>query len=553
MNRNELLVVVIAVGLMAIPVSVISYSVITNTSVDDLVYETDTGFEVTVTDPRAVESPPVVGNDTWQSGPLQLSSDGPAAATVSDAAFDPSQVAIESVDATRNPVTVNRSDIGPVELAGSFEQFTTTGVDTTDDKPDFSYQATDTVTVSVSGVPPDSGVAAVNDGQVVATDAAPNPDGTATLRDLPSGQQAIRVTEIPAKLSIRDVTDGSLIDDTETDVTLTAVDGADPITQQTTSNGTINMTGLPIDTRFAAALAPEGDYFDRKIRLPARIDQQPAYLLPDDEAVASVSPRLQVADQTGRFDEQRSELRLQRPVPTESGTEYRTVAGDQLGENGFSTALQRNQRYRVIIVDPTARQSHVTTVTPRRSEPTAVPIEDVQYETTESISGVNISTAYRRPEGGDRLAVNLSNVRSADLTLSEAGNESNVVLDDSYDQNVSADVPVSEDTRESNWNADYEATNTNDATISGRQAISNPTRQEQREDVARAILSMLLVVVLGSLAMRVTPALGGAVIIITAGLLWVVGWMPPEAGVPTIGVGIVIGVLGVISGSRRTL
>jgi len=106
---------------------------------------------------------------------------------------------------------------------------------------------------------------------------------------------------------------------------------------------------------------------------------------------------------------------------------------------------------------------------------------------------------------------------------------------------------------ESNWNADYEATNTNDATISGRQAISNPTRQEQREDVARAILSMLLVVVLGSLAMRVTPALGGAVIIITAGLLWVVGWMPPEAGVPTIGVGIVIGVLGVISGSRRTL
>ena len=553
MNRNELLVVVIAVGLMAIPVSVISYSVITNTSVDDLVYETDTGFEVTVTDPRAVESPPVVGNDTWQSGPLQLSSDGPAAATVSDAAFDPSQVAIESVDATRNPVTVNRSDIGPVELAGSFEQFTTTGVDTTDDKPDFSYQATDTVTVSVSGVPPDSGVAAVNDGQVVATDAAPNPDGTATLRDLPSGQQAIRVTEIPAKLSIRDVTDGSLIDDTETDVTLTAVDGADPITQQTTSNGTINMTGLPIDTRFAAALAPEGDYFDRKIRLPARIDQQPAYLLPDDEAVASVSPRLRVADQTGRFDEQRSELRLQRPVPAESGTKYRTVAGDQLGENGFSTALQRNQRYRVIIVDPTARQSHVTTVTPRRSEPTAVPIEDVQYETTESISGINISTAYRRPEGGDRLAVNLSNVRSADLTLSEAGNESNVVLDDSYGQNVSAYVPVSEDTMESNWNADYEATNTNDATISGRQAISNPTRQEQREDVARAILSMLLVVVLGSLAMRVTPALGGAVIIITAGLLWVVGWMPPEAGVPTIGVGIVIGVLGVISGSRRTL
>jgi len=196
-------------------------------------------------------------------------------------------------------VTVNRSDIGPVELAGSFEQFTTTGVDTTDDKPDFSYQATDTVTVSVSGVPPDSGVAAVNDGQVVATDAAPNPDGTATLRNLPSGQQAIRVAEIPAKLSIRDVTDGSLIDDTETDVTLTAVDGADPITQQTTSNGTINMTGLPIDTRFAAALAPEGDYFDRKIRLPARIDQQPAYLLPDDEAVASVSPRLRVADQTG--------------------------------------------------------------------------------------------------------------------------------------------------------------------------------------------------------------------------------------------------------------
>ena len=553
MNRDQLLVVVIAVGLMAIPISVISYSVITNTSVDNLVYETDTGFEVTVTDPRAVESPPIVGNDTWRSDPLRLSSDGSAAATVSETAFDPSQVAVESVDATRNPVTVNRSDIDPIALDGSFEQFSTTGIDTTDDEPDFSYQAADPVTVRVSDVPTNSSVAAVDDGQVVATATAPHPGRTATLRDLPSGQQAIRVAELPSELSIRDVTDGSVINDTETGVSLTPVDATEPSTEQTTDDGRINMTGLPIDTRFAADFAPEDNYFDREIRLPARINQQPAYLLPDDGSTASVSPRLTVDDETGRFNEEASTVRLQRPVPTESGTEYRTVAGDRLGADGFSTALQRNQRYRVIIVDPTAGQTHVTTVTPRTNEPTAVPIKDVQYGTTESISGINISTAYRRPERGDRLAVNLSNVQSADLSLSEVGNRSNVVLDESYEQNVSADIPVPEETAESNWNADYEATSTNDAMISGRQAISNPTRQERREDVARAILSILLVVVLGSIAMRVTPALGGAVIVITAGLLWIAGWMPVEAGVPTIGVGMVIGVLGVLSGSRRTL
>lgn len=553
MNRNQLLVVIIAVGLMSIPISVISYSVITNTSVDDLIYETDTGLTVTVTDPDVVESPPVVGNDTWRSDPLQLSSDGPAAATVGNEAFDQSRVTVESVDATRNPVSVNRSDIDPIGLDGSFERFSTTGIDTTDDNPDFSYQAARTVTVSISNIPADSGVAAVNEGRVVATDAAPNPDGTATLRELPRGQQAIRVAELPAELSIRDVTDGSLIDDTETTVTLTPADAVDPATQQTTGDGTVNMTGLPLDTRFAAELAPKAGYFDREIRLPARINQQPAYLLPNDESVASVSPRLTVDDQTGRFNEEASAVRLQRPVPTESGTEYRTVAGDRLGENGFSTALKRNQRYRVIIVDPTAGHTHVTTLTPRRSEPTAVPIKDVQYETTESNSGINISTVYRQTEAGGRLAVNLSNVRSAELTLSEAGNESNVILEESYEQNVSADVPAPEETTESNWNADYEATNTNNATIRGRQAISNPVRQERRENVARAIISMLLVVVLGSLTMRVTPALGGAVMILTAGLLWVAGWMPPEAGVPTIGVGIVIGVLGVISGGRRTL
>ncbi|ERH06364.1 MAG: hypothetical protein J07HN4v3_01977 [Halonotius sp. J07HN4] len=553
MNRNELLVVVIAVGLMAIPISVMSYSVITNTVVDDLTYETDTGLEVTATDPETLESPPVVGNDTWQSVPLRLSSDGPASATVSDAAFDRSAVGIESVDARRNPVTVNRSDIGAVELDGRFDQFSTPGIDTGDEQPDFSYQAGENVTVSVSGVPPNSNVAAVDEGQVVATDTAPNPKGTATFQDLPSGEQAIRVAELPAELSIRDVTDGSLINDTETDVNLTPVDATEPITQQTTDNGRINMTGLPIDTRFAADLAPEDNYLDREIRLPARINQQPAYLLPDDGSVASVSPRLTVDDETGRFNEEASTVRLQRPVPTESGTEYRTVAGDRLGTDGFSTALQRNQRYRVIIVDPTAGQTHVTTVTPRTNEPTAVPIRDVQYGTTESVSGINISTAYRRPERGDRLAVNLSNVQSADLSLSEAGNRSNVVLDESYEQNVSADVPVPEEATESNWNADYEATNTNDATISGRQAIDNPTRQEQREEVARAILSILLVVVLGSVAMRVAPALGGVVIVITAGLLWIAGWMPVEIGVPTIGVGMVIGVLGVLSGGQRSL
>jgi hypothetical protein len=240
-------------------------------------------------------------------------------------------------------------------------------------------------------------------------------------------------------------------------------------------------------------------------------------------------------------------------VPTATGTAYRAVAGDRLGDDGFQTALQRNQRYRVIIVDPTVGQTYVSSLTPRTSEPTTVPIEDIRYNRTESIDGLNISTAYRSREDGDRLAVNLSNVRSADLSISEAGNASNLLLDDSYDQNVTADVPVPEEHTDANWNADYEATTTNDATISGQQTIRNPARQQQREAVVRAILSILLVVVLGSVAMRVTPALGGVVISITAGLLWLAGWLPPEAGLPSIAVGVVIGVLGVISGSRRSL
>ena len=553
MNRNELLFVVIAVALMTIPVSVISYSVITNTAVSDLTYETETGFEVTVTESRAIESKPLVGNDSWTSGPLTLSSGGPASATVSDDAFDTAQVGIESVDATRNPVTVNRSDMAPITLDGQFDQFTTAGIDPTDDRSDFSYRAPEPATVSVSGVSPNNSVAAVVDDRVVATDAAPNPDGTATFQDLPSGQQTIRVAELPSELSIRDVTDGSLIDGSETAVTLTPVDADEPVTRQTTRDGTINMTGLPVNTRFAAQLASDGGYYDRRVRLPARIDQQPAYLLPADESVAAVTPRLRLADQTGRFDAAQAELRLQRPVPTDAGTRYQTVAGDILGEDGFQTPLQRNQQYRVVIVDPTAQQTHVTTVTPRRSEPTPLPIESVEYTTTESIAGINISTAYRRPEGGDRLAVNLSNVRTAELTLSEAGNASNTVLEDAYAQNVTADVPVPDDTTESNWNADYEATNMNDATISGQQSIQNPTRQERQDAVVRAVLSILFVVVLGSLAMRVAPAVGGAVIIITAGLLWVAGWMPPEAGLPSIAVGVIVGVLGVISGSRRSL
>ena len=552
MNRNELLVVVIAVALMAIPVSVIAYSVITNTAVSDLTYETETGFTVTVTESKAVASKPVVGNDTWRSDPLRLSSDGPASATVSDDAFDPAQIGIESVDATRNPVTINRSDLRPITLGGQFDQFTTAGIDTTDESPDFRYRATAPVTVSISGVSPTNTVAAVADGRVVATDSPPHSGGTATFRDLPRGQQTIRVAELPSELSVRDVTDGSLIDGSETAVTLTPVDADEPITRQITRDGTINMTGLPANKRFAARLASAGEYYDRRVQLPARIDQQPAYLLPADGSVTAVTPRLTLADQTGRFDANHPELRLQRPVPTASGTEYRTVAGEGLGDDGFQMPLQRNQQYRVVVVDQAAQQTHVTTVKPRRSEPTSLPIEAVQYNTTESIAGIDISTAYQRPESGDRLAVNLSNVRAADLTLSEAGNASNTLLADSYEQNVTADVPVPEDTTDSNWNADYEATNMNNATVNGQQAIQNPTRRTQREAVVRAVLSILLVVVLGSVAMGVTPSVGGAVIIITASLLWIAAWMPPEAGIPSIAVGTVVGVLGVITGSRRS-
>lgn len=544
MERNELVVIVLAIVLLVFPLSVLF------AAVGEEVYQTADGLEVTVPDQQVAESASVIDSETWESGPVRLSSEGPASATVTEETFGDTGVGVTNVDATENTVSLNHSDIGVFELNGAFDSFNSSGVDPTDESTDFSYTASEPVSVGVPDLESEPPVAAVDadDGEIVGTTHDP---ASATFSELPSGQRDIQLKEPASTVAVRDVTDQTLVDGTAIDASFTPSDG-ETVSPAQTTNGEIDISALPIDEQLQADIAPETDYHDRQTVLPSRIDQQPAYVLPTDGSVETVSPRLKLSDETGQ---EPPVLTLKRPFETADESEYRPVAGGQLDESGFETALESGQDYRLAIRDSEGQRTRLSEFTPTTDANRSLTRSAVDYDTTETTDGATISTAFLSENGEESVAVNVSDVEQTDLRIAEAGNESNTLLDSNYDRNVTARLPVPETEEPTAWNVAYEATSTDGSEVRGSQAVENPAVDQSTntpQGFWRALLSLAAVIGLGIIAMRFSVVAGGIVTIVATVGLWLAGWMPVVTGLPTIAVSVVIVVLGSITAARKT-
>jgi len=117
-------------------------------------------------------------------------------------------------------------------------------------------------------------------------------------------------------------------------------------TTKKTTNGVVNLSGLPVN-RPIVAQAEAGGYRPRRIFIESLYEQQSLYLLPENETRTQTTFKLQ--DFSGDFPQDTTVLKVQRPI--DDGN-YTTVLGDYFGATGqFPGELAFNERHRLVLLN----------------------------------------------------------------------------------------------------------------------------------------------------------------------------------------------------------
>jgi len=388
-------------------------------------------------------------------------------------------------------------------------------------------------------MPPD-GIQAVDSTGTPVAGETDTSDGTVTL-DLDAGSYELRLTDGPAELEIRDITDQSLVTEGPNGSSITVevefFGGGGSVERRTTSTGRIDMTGLPADERFSVSVDANDSYVNRQILIPSLLDQQTAYLLPQDVDIDTVEPRFVIQDPSNQFDTEASEIVLERPIETDSGTEFVAVAGDRVGLNGFDTILERDQRYRVTVRDPeSGAQRELGAFTPTQSERVTLTVQDIEFDSVSQTEALEWAADYiRNEESADQIQFVFRDqfeTQSLSYEIHERGNRSNVLASDTAAGNVTVTETVPPGSEDTVWVVNWTATRGNGQTISASRPVSTSRLPigpglDPRWQTGIAMIGLFVVAGLFGAA---NPGVGGIAVAATGGMFFLLGWLPDSTG-----------------------
>ena len=147
---------------------------------------------------------------------------------------------------------------------------------------------------------------------------------------------------IPSTLKIYNESDPDTLINSPTTVTLQFFAG-DTIVERSTSNGTVDLTGLPVDEPIFVKADADG-YQSRTVYLKSLYQQQEMYLL--DENVTTTTTRFTLGDTPG-FPSEDSVVFVERPITKNGTTTWKTIVSDEFGVSGVTTHLEEGVRYRI--------------------------------------------------------------------------------------------------------------------------------------------------------------------------------------------------------------
>ncbi len=340
---------------------------------------------------------------------------------------------------------------------------------------------------------------------------------------------------VPNELQVRQARDPySLIDDRT--VNLTFYEDGDIYTR-TTSDGTINTTGLPADSDLVGEAKADG-YFTGYFIIEDISKQQSVYLL--NSNASSVEVRFTLRDRTGNFEGNGAHLQIQKAINRTGSTEWHTVYGDEFNAAGAVTAdLEKSQRYRLVLknddndirvlgtYDADVSETVELTVGTVKAVPEGSDLEFAWNATYLNASGTN----YVQFEYNDTQ--NLTDKVS--VKIYQRGNESNVLYPNQTFSgplgSFAISVQVPEDQKDVTWMV--EVTGTRDGeSINIKEPVGpkNPILGSLPGWV-KTIISIGSIWIVAGLFSQLNGDVGALVTAGLGGIWWYVDFLPQETGV----------------------
>jgi len=245
---------------------------------------------------------------------------------VTDQTFSAGTMQLASIDATSTPITATRDTLNTeVTVSGGATALIVHNVTVGDNATDLEVVAASETNITVSGVPADIGLQAVDSNGDVIAGTTDTDNGQAELT-IPTGSYSLRLQKGPSELEIRNLKTQELIRNTSDPITVEveffAADGE--VISRSTTDGTIDLAGLPADQRFSVTVEAGTDFVTRQVIIPSILEQDTAFVLPRANTT-TVQPRFVLEDPSQRFDTEDSEILIERPIEQGNDTQFVAV------------------------------------------------------------------------------------------------------------------------------------------------------------------------------------------------------------------------------------
>lgn len=351
--------------------------------------------------------------------------------------------------------------------------------------------------------------------------------GTTTTAD--------RTINVPSEFSIYNISAPSQLVDNVGEIELTFY-ADDTVFTRTTSDGTVNLTGLPTNQELIVTASASG-YYDRQTVILSLYEQQAIYLLND--TITAYNTKFILSDNTGgTFRSNEPLVIVERGLNKSGTTQWVSISGGEFGVSGYTTALEAGERYRLRVRNSLGDERVFYPYDAQAAE--TVPLEvGAVSASVEGEASYTWDAGYTNTSGTRRVDFEyideLNATSSVDVLVYERGNKSNVLVNDTFTGTYGTlDLvwTVSNTTADgASFIVEYSAQRDGE-TVSGKTIVGpRQTVLEQLPVWLKTIISIGSVFIVAGLFSRANGAIGGIVTAAVGGMWWFVGFLPPEVGV----------------------
>jgi hypothetical protein len=333
---------------------------------------------------------------------------------------------------------------------------------------------------------------------------------------------------IPSTLYIRDEENPEeLVNGTNVNVNVTFY-GDDETITRSTSDGTIDLTGLPVDQTLVATASADG-WQDRRILIRDLSRQQSMFLLDENTTSSAITFRLE--DNTGSFSPSSSQLIIQRSMnhSETNGSEWQAVSGDYFAaDQTFKSTLETGQRYRIVVRNDDGDQRVLGSYTPDGDETTTLTVGTIVWNPEE---GENVIFDAELKQDDNQLTLEYNDTAGTtdrlEIVVYERGNESNVIYETTeFDISEYKDtLPLTENESGMNLVVEVQGYRPSEDFNTTVQLGEIPNQDVPLDSKWLSLLGQLTIVGVAGLVAGVLHRTGGLIVVSVAFALSWFGWV----------------------------